>query len=373
MRTLRALLVRGLLVGASVALAGACTGGAGDEADDGEAAAESGTVAAAAYRAAYEATTEQYADALEAVVQHPVVLGHSGAGLLVPAVSRVLDARGMVWLAAYIPAPGRSLIAEAQQETAMFNPEWVGVDPTRDDAAAVYFLFHDCDWATVQWARTTGRVWYPEAVYTEPFPAGGFPDVPASVIVVPPVWLRGKVKRRMRAIDRALPDAIDLIVTNVEAGLGLQAALLAVADKMEGPIAVEFGRVVREVSLGRTGEEALLEMAARTGVADMQLFAHAIAQAERTGISIGRVLRSHARESRERRRQRRCERRSDASHECPQRIVQPRPPAGRTTGRQNAHQAATARTTDHQRPRQSPGRERRREPRGRQEPGTLAA
>jgi tight adherence protein C len=123
-------------------------------------------------------------------------------------------------------------------------------------------------------------------------------------LIGPPIWLRGKVKRRRLAIDRSLPDAIDLIVTNVEAGLGLQAALLAVAEKMEGPIAVEFGRSVREVSLGRSREEALLEMAERTGVQDVYLFAHAISQAERTGISIGRVLRAYARESRERRRQR---------------------------------------------------------------------
>lgn len=143
------------------------------------------------------------AAALEGVVQHPVVLGHSGAGLLVPAVTRALDARAMVWLAAYIPAAGRCLAAEAQQERAMFNPEWVGVDPTHDEAAAVYFLFHDCDWATVQWARATRRLWRPEAAYAERFPEEGFPDVPASVIVagqdrtLAPDWCRTAALERL--------------------------------------------------------------------------------------------------------------------------------------------------------------------------------
>ena len=108
----------------------------------------------------------------------------------------------------------------------------------------------------------------------------------------------------MREIERTLPDAMDLIVTNVEAGLGLQAAMLSVADRFEGPISVEFSRVVRDISIGRSREEALFDLASRTGVADMRLFAHAIAQAERTGISVGRVLRTHARENRERRQQR---------------------------------------------------------------------
>lgn len=176
------------------------------------------------------------AAALEGIVQHPVVLGHSGAGLLVPAVSQALDARWMVWLAAYIPAAGRSLAAEAQHETAMFNPEWVGVDPTRDDAAAVYFLFHDCDWATVQWARETRRLWHPEAAYTERFPEEGYPDVPASVIVarqdrtLTPDWCRTAARERLGVepveIDAGhCPHAsrpqelADLVITSMQTGL----------------------------------------------------------------------------------------------------------------------------------------------------------
>ncbi len=114
--------------------------------------------------------------------------------------------------------------------------------------------------------------------------------------------LRRKVRARGDAIRRALPDAIDLVITNVEAGLGFQAALLMVSEKMVGPTAIEFGRVVREISLGRKRSEAFEQMAARCGVAEMRTFARTISQAERTGAPIVSVLRSHAISSREHRR-----------------------------------------------------------------------
>lgn len=122
--------------------------------------------------------------------------------------------------------------------------------------------------------------------------------------VMPWLWLSSKARTRSRAVDRKLPDAVDLIVTNVEAGLGLQAALLAVSEKLKGPVAEEFARVVREISIGRSREEAIEEMAVRSGGPDMRLFARALAQAERNGIPIAGVLRNQAGEIRLRRRQR---------------------------------------------------------------------
>lgn len=122
-------------------------------------------------------------------------------------------------------------------------------------------------------------------------------------LYMPWMLLRRKALQRSDQIAKELPDAIDLIVTNIEAGLGLQAALLAVAGKFKGPIAVEFGRAVNEISVGVGREEALLSMARRAKAREMFLFARAIAQAEQTGIPIAGVLRNHAAESRERRRQ----------------------------------------------------------------------
>ena len=121
---------------------------------------------------------------------------------------------------------------------------------------------------------------------------------------LPWTFLRRAAQKRGKAIQQDLPDATDLIITNIEAGLGLQAALLTVSEKMSGPVAEEFGRVVRAISLGRSRSDAFFQMAERSGVADMRLFARAVAQSEQTGIPIAKVLRNHAKESRLRRRQR---------------------------------------------------------------------
>lgn len=120
---------------------------------------------------------------------------------------------------------------------------------------------------------------------------------------VPWLLLRKAAQKRVKAIQKDLPDATDLVITNLEAGLGLQAALLTVSEKMAGPVAEEFGRAVRTINLGRSRAEAFMQMADRSGSSEMRLFARAVAQSEQTGIPIAHVLRNHARESRERRRQ----------------------------------------------------------------------
>lgn len=120
---------------------------------------------------------------------------------------------------------------------------------------------------------------------------------------LPWLALSRKARSRTEAIDRSLSDAMDLIVTNLEAGVGLQAAMINVAQKFHGPLAVELSRVINEVGLGRPRDEALEAMVRRTGSREMSLFARAVSQAERNGIPIGRVLRGQAAEFRERRRQ----------------------------------------------------------------------
>jgi tight adherence protein C len=117
-------------------------------------------------------------------------------------------------------------------------------------------------------------------------------------------WLRLKAERRTKVIDRELPDAIDLIVTSVEAGLSVQQAMMTVAEKFSGAIGEEFGRVNAETNIGRTRTEALTEMATRTGSRDLMLFVRAITQAEEMGLAIGGVLRNQSAEIRERRQQR---------------------------------------------------------------------
>jgi len=116
--------------------------------------------------------------------------------------------------------------------------------------------------------------------------------------------VRSRARQRQNAIIKSLPDAFDLITTCVEAGLGLDAALARVAEKVEGPFAQELNRALRDVSLGKSRREALKELGDRTGVLDLIQFVNAVIQAEAMGSSIGQVLRVQADTLRVRRRQR---------------------------------------------------------------------
>ena len=122
--------------------------------------------------------------------------------------------------------------------------------------------------------------------------------------LMPQMWLRSRVSQRQNQIIKSLPDAFDLITTCVEAGLGLDAALSRVAQKVEGPFAVELSRTLQEISLGRMRRDALHELGERTGVPDLISFVNAVIQAEQMGSSIGTVLRVQADQLRVRRRQR---------------------------------------------------------------------
>jgi tight adherence protein C len=121
---------------------------------------------------------------------------------------------------------------------------------------------------------------------------------------VPRIWLKGQISKRRKLIVKALPDAMDLITTSVEAGLGIDAAFGRVADKGQGPLADEIRRCLREMSLGRTRREALMDLVERTELPDIRSFVGAVVQAEHTGVSLGQVTRIQAEQLRMRRRQR---------------------------------------------------------------------
>ncbi len=120
---------------------------------------------------------------------------------------------------------------------------------------------------------------------------------------IPPLWLSLRVQNRKEEIERALPDALDLITVSIEAGLGLDAAFARVAERTRGALAFEFRNVLSDVGLGRMRREALHDLGKRTGVDDLVSFAAAIIQADQTGISIGQVLRVQSDQIRTNRRQ----------------------------------------------------------------------
>jgi len=121
--------------------------------------------------------------------------------------------------------------------------------------------------------------------------------------LLPITVLQLVIGSRKTAIWKRLADAFDLITVSVEAGLGLDAAMRQVAEKLRGPLADEIGQVLREVGMGRPRREALEDMAARCQVRELETFVHAVIQAEQLGTSLGRVLRAQALSLRVRRRQ----------------------------------------------------------------------
>jgi len=136
---------------------------------------------------------------------------------------------------------------------------------------------------------------------------------------LPLLWLRSAVRSRQRRIVKSLPDALDLVTTCVEAGLGLDAALAKVAEQMKGPLAKELGQTLREVAMGRLRREALTDLGERTGVDDLITFVNAVIQAEQLGVSIAQVLKVQSDQMRTRRRQRA----EQLAHEAPIKMMFP--------------------------------------------------
>ena len=129
----------------------------------------------------------------------------------------------------------------------------------------------------------------------------------------PVLWLKQKVDTRRAEIQKNLPDALDLLVICVDAGLGFDAALARVTDKYRNALSELLTKALREVSLGRPRLEALDEMGRASGVEDLHNFIQAVIQSEQFGTGIGKILRIQADEMRRKRRQRAQERGAQAT------------------------------------------------------------
>ncbi|TDC74728.1 alpha/beta hydrolase [Actinomadura sp. 7K507] len=134
----------------------------------------------------------------------PVVVAHSGAGVILPAVARRLGAARQVWLAAFVPDGKRGLLEEVSAvPEEVFNPEWLGKDPTSDPESAAHFLFHDCDPDTRRWALTTLRLFVPQRPYREPVALA--PGIPSTYVLATadrtlrPEWCRRQAAARLGA------------------------------------------------------------------------------------------------------------------------------------------------------------------------------
>jgi tight adherence protein C len=116
--------------------------------------------------------------------------------------------------------------------------------------------------------------------------------------MAPSVYLNGRVQRRQTAVAKELPDALDLLSVSVEAGLGFDGAVQKLTEHMEGPLIEEFELALGEMRIGEGRQEALKKMAERSASPEMSSFVRAIIQADQLGISLGRILRIQAGDTR---------------------------------------------------------------------------
>jgi tight adherence protein C len=127
----------------------------------------------------------------------------------------------------------------------------------------------------------------------------------AAGFFLPDLLLYNAGEKRQANIQKQLPDALDLLVISVEAGLGFDAALLNVTQKMpDGPLVGEFARVLQEMQIGSNRVDTLRALGERTTVTELQSFVGSLVQADKLGIPIANVLREQAAEMRVKRRQR---------------------------------------------------------------------
>jgi tight adherence protein C len=129
----------------------------------------------------------------------------------------------------------------------------------------------------------------------------------AAGYILPDMWVSRRIKARQQTLRLSLPDALDLLVICMEAGLGLDQALLYVSQELRiahPELCEEFDMVNAEMHVGKTRIDALRSLATRTGVEDLQALVATLVQTDRFGTSVAQSLRIHSDDLRVKRRQR---------------------------------------------------------------------
>ena len=116
--------------------------------------------------------------------------------------------------------------------------------------------------------------------------------------IAPDFVVSSKARSRRDRIRAELPDALDLMAVSVEAGMGFDGAISKLTEHMHGPLADEFGLTLGEIRIGESRQDALKKLADRTDTPELSSFVRSIIQADQLGISLGRILRVQAADSR---------------------------------------------------------------------------
>lgn len=123
----------------------------------------------------------------------------------------------------------------------------------------------------------------------------------ATGFIGPDLLLTQRTKSRRERVRAELPGALDLLAVSVEAGLGFDGAISKLTEQTDGPLAEEFALTLSEIRIGESRSEALKKLGERVESPEMSSFVRAIVQADQFGISLGRILRAQATDSRLRR------------------------------------------------------------------------
>jgi pimeloyl-ACP methyl ester carboxylesterase len=162
-----------------------------------------------------DASATRYAEVIAAAIpadrDDAIVVAHSASGLFLPLVPQTRHVRRLVFLAAVIPQLGKSLRDQVNDDNTMFNPEWLGKDPTKDAQLALKFLFHDCSPDHSSRALTTMRLMFARQALLEICPLTVWPAVPSSYILctedraIQPQWSRRAARERLGVDPIELP------------------------------------------------------------------------------------------------------------------------------------------------------------------------
>jgi tight adherence protein C len=131
--------------------------------------------------------------------------------------------------------------------------------------------------------------------------------IPAGLVLgfkAPDFYLSNKAGKRAGQVLDTLPDALDLLTISVEAGLGFDAAIVKMHEKMKGALAEEFKRAAGEQRVGKSRVESLRGIIERVEQKELHNFIAAIIQADQLGVSMSKVLRIQSEQLRMERRQR---------------------------------------------------------------------
>ena len=221
-----------------------------------------------------------------------------------PAGLRVHDARG-AWVS-LVTAIEKAGIPLVDTKDASIRSKLVAAGYNQEHAPRIYSL-----------VRLIMVIGLPLAAFAFLWASGSSPSMTKLYFIgmiaallglyLPNVFIRAKADRRHREIINGFPDALDLMLVCVEAGLGLEAAFNRVGMEMTRShplLAEQLGTVVLELRAGRSQEDALRRMADRAGADEIRAFATLLIQSNKLGSSVAQTLRTYAAEMRERRRMR---------------------------------------------------------------------